>query len=616
MAFPASFLDEVRSRIRLSELVGRKVKLVRKGKEHLGLCPFHSEKTPSFTVNDDKAFYHCFGCGAHGSAFDFLIETEGLNFPEAVERAAGMAGVEVPQTTRAEAESARRASTLHEVMEKAAAWFADQLSASGGKAARDYLDGRGLSEKVIMDFRLGLAPERRTSLRDALRGEDVSEAQMIEAGLIIRPEDGGETYDRFRNRIMFPITDPRGRVIAFGGRALGEARAKYLNSPETPLFRKGRVLYGLHEARTAIRETGTAVVVEGYLDVIALHAAGIGSAVAPLGTALTEDQMGLLWRHAPEPILCLDGDAAGRRAAESAAERALALLTPGHSLRFAQVPVGEDPDSLIQAQGVGALRSVLRQAMGLDDLLWARERGRERILSPEREAGLRRRLDELARQIRDEDVRAAYQRRFRARFAAEFPEAGAGRGRRGPGKSAPQRGRPPAAKPTRELLNSALARVESGSGLREQALSALVIEHPELLSRVEEEYSHIDFPAGPLEALRAAIIREAARIPGLDRATLKNHLQQQGFGGLLDRLAAGASRMAVRPGATLDQIETIWRDALAQHQRGALMSHIESAGRDYAADPSDEKRRRIQDLQEELASAQGMKTTGNLLNPA
>ncbi len=623
MAFSTHFLDEVRGRVRLSDLVGRRVKLTRHGKEHTGLCPFHSEKTPSFTVNDDKAFYHCFGCGKHGSAFDFLMETEGLPFPEAVERVTDMVGMEVPKDSHVDPEVRERQATLYDIMQKAAVVFQSELLGPDGKATRDHIKNRGVTEATAKTFRLGLTPKSRNGLRAALAAQNIDDDQMIEAGLIIRPEDGGEPFDRFRDRLMFPIMDLRGRVIAFGGRALGEARAKYLNSPETPLFKKGRVLYGLNEARDAIREIGTAIVTEGYMDVIALYTAGFKHAVAPLGTALTEEQMGLLWRHAKEPILCLDGDTAGRRAAESAADRSLPLLAPGQSLRFAQVPVGEDPDSLIQKSGAPALSEVLANAISLDELLWSRERGREQILTPEREAGLKRRLEDLGREIKDVSVRESYQRQFRARFAADFPpvERSGRRGGQG-GKSwnGERSGKAPVPrKATRELLNSALAKgsnTSSGGGVREETLLALIVEYPELLHTIEEEFSHLDFPPGPLDSLRAAILKESARIPDLDKEMLQNHLKDQGFGGQLDHLALGAGRLAAKPDSTLDQIEAIWRDALAQHRRTALMTHIQSAGADYAADPSEEKQRRVQELQEELGAVQGLKTRGNLLSPA
>ena len=315
MAFPKSFLDEIRNRISMVELVGRRVALKKRGRDHWGCCPFHNEKSPSFKVSEDRDDYHCFGCGAHGSAFDFVMQTEGLSFPEAAERLAEAAGLEVPRIAPEQREKADHLSRLADANEAAAKWFQAQLRGSGGGEARDYLRQRGLGEDAIEEFRLGYAPDRNDGLKSALLERGFTEKELVEAGLLGQPDDGRSSYDRFRHRLMFPIGDRRNRVIAFGGRALGDARAKYLNSPESPLFDKGRSLYNHAMAREASRAAGTVIVVEGYMDVIALAEAGFRNTVAPLGTAVTEDQIGLLWQMTSEPVLCLDGDAAGLRAA-------------------------------------------------------------------------------------------------------------------------------------------------------------------------------------------------------------------------------------------------------------------------------------------------------------
>ncbi len=623
MTFTPQFLDEIRARVPLSDLVGRRVKLTKHGKEHLGLCPFHNEKTPSFTVNDDKAFYHCFGCQAHGSAFDFVMNTDGLSFPEAVERLAGQAGLAVPASTPAAAEAARKQATLFDVMEKAAAWFQAQLLTTSGTAARQYLEGRGLDKATIETFRLGLALNSNRALKDALFARGIAEEQMLATGLLIRPEDGRATYDRYRHRIIFPISDTRGRVIAFGGRALGDAKAKYINSPETALYHKGSVLFGLSDARPAIREQGTALVAEGYMDVIALHAAGFTNAVAPLGTALTEDQMALLWRLAPEPILCLDGDAAGRRAAVAAAMRALPLLKPGFSLRFAQVPKGEDPDSLIQKHGPFAMTEVLEHALRLDELLWRKERGARRADSPERQAGLWARLEALVREVKDPGIREAYQRLFKSRFDAEFKpdfrpnyESGGGprreRGAGRPGAAVRAAGPGPA------LLKSALARGSGEAATRESFLAGAIVNYPELMERVSEAFAQVTFQDAVLDRLRNTILNLFGEVEGLDTGALKSHLKRQGFGEFLDRLAKGAGPMVpvMRGEAPLEEIERIWRDALALHRRPFLQSEIESAWADFAEESSDAARDRVTHLQEELGGTQGVTTRGNLLKPA
>jgi DNA primase len=312
MAFSPQFLDELRARVDLAGLVGKRVRLQKRGREHTGLCPFHNEKTPSFTVNEDKGFYHCFGCGEHGSAIDFVMKLDNLSFPEAVERLAGDAGLEVPMDTPEQRQRAERAKSHYGILQAASDYFEKQLHMPAGKPALDYIEGRGITEASRQRFHIGFAPDQRDGLKTALARQNISDAAMIETGLLIQPDAGGRApYDRFRGRVMFPIGDRRGRTIAFGGRILGEGEPKYLNSPETPLFQKRRNLYGLAEAAEDARAKSAIIVVEGYTDVIALNQAGLGNAVAPLGTALTEDQVRLLWRYAPEPYLCFDGDAAG-----------------------------------------------------------------------------------------------------------------------------------------------------------------------------------------------------------------------------------------------------------------------------------------------------------------
>jgi DNA primase catalytic core len=422
MAFAPQFLDDIRSRVTLSDVVSRRVKLIRRGREHTGLCPFHNEKTPSFTVNDDKAFFHCFGCGAHGDVITFVMRTEGLTFPEAIEKLAGEAGLSMPVAGPEERQRAKAQETLHSVNEAACVWFELQLRGPGGRHAFEYLKGRGLSDETIARFRLGFAPDGRDALKAALTKQGISEALLLEAGLIGRPDDGRATYDRFRGRVIFPITDRGGRVIAFGGRILGDGQPKYLNSPDTPLFNKGRVLYGLAAAREAIHKAQEAIVVEGYMDVIALHQAGIRTAVAPLGTALTEQQIELLWRMVPEPILCFDGDAAGQRAAQRAAERALPLVKPGKSLQFALLPEGEDPDSLIRRRGAAAMHAVLRGARPLIELIWDITLKNRPLNTPERRADLWVTLGDVAAQIENKDVQFAYTRELKSKYFKLFRE--------------------------------------------------------------------------------------------------------------------------------------------------------------------------------------------------
>src|SRR5438270_9660730 len=432
MAFPPGFLDELRARISLVGLVGRRVRLIRKGREHAGLCPFHNEKTPSFYGVEDKGFFHCFGCGANADAIGYLMRADNLEFIEAIERLAGEAGLQVPQSTPQERERAQRQKTLLEALAAAAALFEAQLWAPGGARAREYLFGRGLDEETIRRFRLGWADDhrQRPALRRALSPE-FPEALLLEAGLLRQPEGGGTPYDYFRGRVIFPIGDRAGRVIAFGGRVLGDDVPKYLNSPDTPLFEKGRVLFAWAAARAnAARATdgeapSAAIVVEGYMDVIALHRAGFATAVAPLGTALTETQLRELWRLSPEPVLCFDGDTAGQRAALRALHRALPLLKPGRSLRFATLPPGEDPDSLIRAAGKPAVAEILAAARPLSEVLWHSELAARPIDTPERRAELEHRLMAEAALIADRSVQGEYRRFLRDRlFSLGRPSGG------------------------------------------------------------------------------------------------------------------------------------------------------------------------------------------------
>ena len=436
MRFTPQFLDELRARLPVSEVVGRRVKLKKAGREWKGLSPFQQEKSPSFTVNDQKGFYHDFSSGKHGNIFDFLMETEGVSFPEAVERLAAMAGLPLPAVTPDAARHEQRRKTLYDVMELAAKFFADTLSSRNGAKARGYLADRAISPATQLQFRLGYASGERFALKEHLGSHGISVEDMVEAGLLITGDDIPVPYDRFRDRVMFPITDVRGRVIAFGGRALEkDVAAKYLNSPETALFHKGDNLYNLAAARLAAHNGASLVVVEGYVDVIAMVGAGFPASVAPLGTALTENQLALLWKMADEPILCFDGDKAGQKAAWRAADLALPHLAPGKSLRFALLPEGQDPDDLARSGGRAAIEDVIGAARGLAEMIWSREILGGSFATPERRAALEKRIGEIANGIRDEVVRRYYRQdlgeRLQRAFAPEVARGGYSGGFRG-----------------------------------------------------------------------------------------------------------------------------------------------------------------------------------------
>jgi DNA primase len=446
-------------------VVQRTTRLTKAGREFKACCPFHNEKSPSFYVNDEKGFYHCFGCGVHGDAIRWLTDQRGMTFMDAVKELAAEAGLDVPAPDPRTAKAAEQRDSLHDVMAAAQAWFVERLAAPEGGGARAYLTTRGFDAHTVQRFGFGYAPEGRQALKGALA--QFPEAKLIEAGLRITVEDK-EPYDRFRGRLMLPIEDARGRVIAFGGRILDKDKKdapKYLNSPDTPLFDKGRTLYNLHRAGPAARQSGRLIVVEGYMDVIALSAAGFPESVAPLGTALTERQIEMLWRLVETPILCFDGDAAGQRAAMRAAARALPLLRPAHSLRIVRLPLGLDPDDLIKRDGPRAMEEVLSQAKSLVETLWEHERDAAPLNTPEDKAGLKARLVAHVETIGDPDIRSLYRRELLQRFSAfAFPrrESGAWRGERAAY----------AARPSND--NAKRLRRAAGGGARD-ALSAAIL---------------------------------------------------------------------------------------------------------------------------------------------
>ena len=523
MTLTPAFLDELRARTTLSSLVGKSVKLQKAGREFKGCCPFHNEKTPSFYVNDDKGFYHCFGCSAHGDAIRWLTDQRGLPFMDAVKELAQSAGMEVPAGDPRAADRAAAAAGLHDVTERAARWFSDQLHGLDGAEARALLDRRGIHAETARAFGLGFAPDSRSRLRTALK--DSGDAKLIETGLLIQIEDK-VPYDRFRGRLMIPIRDPRGRVIAFGGRIIGEGEPKYLNSPDTPLFDKGRTLYNLDRATPAARKAGRIVVVEGYMDVIALAQAGIEEAVAPLGTAMTEAQLERLWRIADVPLVCLDGDAAGQKAAIRAAHRALPMLAPGRSLAFVTLPQGQDPDDVIRTGGPSAFEALAERSTPLVDLIWASEHDAEPLATPEARAGLRRRLSELARTIAEPSVREEYFAEFRRRADALFAP---------PPRTPFTRG--DAAGPRRPFRHGArpvTAQARSGAATPIEAtlmkgVLAGLIRHPGEIARHAETLAALRLADGPLARLLDAVIDVALHDRALDSDRLVTILATSGL---------------------------------------------------------------------------------------
>lgn len=602
MAFPPQFLDEIRNRLSCSAVVGRRVRLVKKGREFSGLCPFHNEKSPSFFVNDDKGFFHCFGCGAHGDVIGFVMRADGMSFPEAVERLAQDAGLEVPRQSPQDEAREERRKTLGDAVEAACVWFEQQLWSAAGQRGLEYFRGRGLAAGTIRAFRLGFAPEGRDLLRQALRRQGYEDALLVEAGLLVRPDDGREPFDFFRGRVMFPIADRRGRIIAFGGRILGDGQPKYLNSRDTPLFDKGRNLYALDRAREGVREGCEAIVAEGYMDVIALHEAGLRGAVAPLGTALTEGQLELLWRLAPEPFVCLDGDAAGQRAAKRAAERALPLLKPGRSLRFAILPAGEDPDTLVRGGGRQAFDEVLRQAMPLVDMVWNAALEDHRLDTPERRAAFQAELERQTALIADPVVQDLYRQEFRQRSwrlgrpaggAGRRTAAGSGRGPRRPGSGAPM----PAP------ATHALPPPSPDHAIRVLVATAIVF--PEVLEDDAEVFARLDIADPALDRLRRALLATQDSQPRLDREGVRLHLMETGFGGIVPRLLGSSIFKAlafVRAGDREAAREN-WKKMLLELHKREASEELKRAS-DLGADGLTEAwASRVREMQGEVARA-------------
>lgn len=561
MTFSPEFLDELRERAGLAQVVGRKVRLTRHGREYKGLCPFHGEKTPSFTVSEEKGFYHCFGCGAHGSAIDFVMKADGLSFPEAVERLARDAGMELPAQSPEAQDRERQRQSLFPVLEAAAVWFERGLRMPEGRAAMDYVLGRGLEEATIARFRIGFAPDSRGALKSALGREGFGEDVLVKAGLLVQPEDRPQSpYDRFRGRVMFPIVDRRGRVVAFGGRVLGDGEPKYLNSPETEVFHKGRTLYGLNHALAPARERGTLVVVEGYMDVIALHQAGYPHTVAPLGTALTEEQMQELWRVVPEPTLCFDGDAAGVGAAVRAAERALPLVKANATLRFAFIARGEDPDSLVKTYRSEFMRRTLADSYTLSETLWRLESGGTVPKTPEARAQLEKRLKDHGRRIADAAMRRhflddVYERLWRApRRAAREGAGGRAEAPRLDAKSATER------------------RIDSLDQVQ-RVLLAVAVNHPRLFDRIGEELGSLHFPDAGLDALRQALIDILSARPAATREEVEAALRDRGLADgveLVFRDPLVRAHRLVRADASVEDAIEAWTDSARALREAAL----------------------------------------------
>jgi DNA primase len=651
MRFSQEFLDELRARLPVSDVVGRRVKLKKSGREWKGLSPFQQEKTPSFFVNDQKQAWFDFSSGRNGNIFDFLIQTEGVGFPEAVERLAAMAGLPLPTASPDAARHEQRRRTLHDVMELAAKFFEATLSSRNGAKARGYLTDRAIAPALQLQFRLGYAPLERFALKEHLGSLGISVEDMVEAGLLVSGDDIPVPYDRFRDRVMFPITDLRGRVIAFGGRALDkDTPAKYLNSPETPLFHKGDNLYNLAPARLAAHDGAALVVVEGYVDVIAMVGAGFPASVAPLGTALTEHQLTLLWKMADEPILCFDGDRAGQKAAARAADLALPHLAPGKSLRFALLPEGQDPDDLARSGGRGAIEEVIGAAQGLADMVWSRVMEGGSSATPERRAALEARLGELCNGIRDEVVRRYYRQdlaeRLRRAFAPEVAQAGYQRGNSRyaesntgwrfksrdsspPGSRFEPRGRAPGRGASRIInpgpyqaaspqlaLSPILRGQRSTISRREALILQTLMNHPWLLHDHLEEAAALELAHPEALKLRAAIIAAFAddhhhAAAPIDHAEkLRADLGAAGFSTIIQRVELAITTGAVwgvQVQAAREDVLSTWHQLVALHRQWhSLSRELQDAEAALGKDASEASMAWLRDIKSRMDGMDGM----------
>jgi DNA primase len=647
MRFTPEFLEEIRARLPVSEVVGKRVRLKKAGREWKGLSPFQQEKSPSFFVNDQKGFYHDFSSGKHGNIFDFVMETEGVGFVEAVERLAGIAGVPLPVATPDAARQEQRRKSLYDVMELAAKFFADTLASRNGAKARGYLADRSLTPATQLQFRLGYAPPDRFALKEYLGAQGIPTEDMVETGLLIGGDDIPVPYDRFRDRVMFPITDLRGRVIAFGGRALEkDVPAKYLNSPETPLFHKGDNLYNLPTARAATHKGANLIVVEGYVDVIAMVTSGFAATVAPLGTALTENQLALLWKMADEPILCFDGDKAGQKAAWRAADLALPHLKPGKSLRFALLPEGQDPDDLARAGGRAAIEEVISVARPLADVVWSREIEGGSFGTPERRAALEARIGELTNGIRDEVVRRYYRQDLSDRINRAFaPESGRGFGGRGGRESGRSFGagaagggrfasrggngrgmgqgistallsRGPYQPASPQLAASPLLRGQRSSLSRREALILqCLINHPWLLHDHLEEVAALEMAHPEAHKLRAGIIAAFANDhhhspdPSEQAEKMRADLERSGFSSLLQRVERAITTAAVwaaREGAARDDVLATWHQLVALHRQWhSLLRELKDAELALGEEASESNLAWLRDVKARMAEVDG-----------
>jgi DNA primase len=629
MSFPPTFLEEIRNRLSLSGVIGAQIRLVRAGREFKGCCPFHNEKTPSFYVNDDKQFFHCFGCGAHGDVIGFTMRNGGMSFPEAIENLALQAGMQVPRDTPMEREKFDAEKRLLQLLDRVTAWFEEQLFTPLGREALTYLNKRGLGDEAIRRFRLGYSPNDGQSLLRKMASEGFKIEELVAVGLAKKAEDRNEFYSFFRNRVMFPVGDRRGRTVAFGARVLGDGEPKYLNSPDHTLFHKGKLLYGLSRARAALSQGQPIIVVEGYMDVIALAEAGYTGAVAPLGTALTDEQIQILWKLLPaaenreasrdySPILCFDGDNAGLRAAARAVERALPVLTSAQTLRIATMAGAKDPDELIRQSGKSAFDMLLKQALPMSEVLWNLALAGRQLRTPEERGAFKAVLKQRVSQIKDTSLRELYDNEFKKRIDEAFgwkqqafiPHAGSqgSPGSRGGAWKAP----PPAP------YLAARRSPQNGQRVMERVLLALIINHPELFNEFGENLGHLNFETQSYETLRHRVIDILSQSDSsnegdvvLNAAELRRHLTGHGDeriayearSSILNEILSQETYMhakAARPEASADAVRQCWLSIWEMLEQGKIRADYVTACALHREQPTEENHRRMEALRNRM----------------
>jgi len=609
MRFPPSFIERLRAHFLMSEVIGKRMPIKKHGREYHGLCPFHNEKTPSFTVNDEKGFFHCFGCGAHGDAIEFVRKFERLSYVETMESLAREAGIPLPEVSAEETRKAEVAKTLYDVMEAACQWYEKQLNSTSGAIAHDYVEKRGLKTDTLRTFRVGFAPDDRNALHQHLLKVGFSQALQMEAGLIIVPEQGGNPYDRFRGRIMFPIRNASGKVIAFGGRVMpggptNKNIPKYLNSPETPLFKKGEGLYNIDLAKKIARESNMTVVMEGYMDVVSTSQSGIGYAVATLGTAVTPEHLRLLWQLAREPIMCLDGDTAGQRAMMRAAEVALPLLKPGFSLRFAMLPKGEDPDTYVQKHGKASFEKILVTSKRLSQVLWETLSPQYNMSVPEGRAELENELKKLADAITDPTVRSHYSSYFRKLLWTKAPtppkitQGKISQGKISQNKIPQER--------SRHVEQLVVQHQSTAVETLVQRLLTTIIQFPELLHRsnVEETLSRLDIRSKHLDTMRHALLSACAHIDVHDHAGFIVYLEKQTH----TEMAGDKLKLPYSDNHTVHDALLLWTETLTVYQEEHLKFELKALEESMGKHMDEAALQRMIELQQAIRKAQSART--------